>query len=323
MRRSVPILAFLAAALAAGFPGRASAYDGLPGLRLGYAVENGDVNGDWARDVSDGVYLLANLYLGGPRPEPLACGAFPSPISNGDLNGDGGIDVSDAIGLFSFLFLRGAAPADACGPMGGTKGAPGVIPPFARPFGKSYSEWSGAWWQWALSLPIEQNPFFDETGCANGANGQSGPVWFLTGVISVSGTAERECTVPAGKAIFFPIINVECSTAEPPPYHGDDEAELRDCANGFLFETLIAEVDGVPVPDLDRYIVNSPLTDVLLPENNALWVSAGPAQLVANGAYLMLAPLSVGEHLVHFSGTFPDFSFTLDITYHLTVAPGR
>jgi hypothetical protein len=35
----------------------------------------------------------------------------------------------------------------------------------------------------------------------------------------------------------------------------------------------------------------------------------------------MLAPLSVGEHTVHFGGTYSDFGFTLDITYHLTVAP--
>ena len=92
---------------------------------------------------------------------------------------------------------------------------PGVIPPNAKAYGMTYGEWSAKWWQWAFSLPVDQNPFFDEGGnCTNGANGQFGPVWFLTGVINVSGTAVRDCTVPAGKALFFPIINAEDATLE-------------------------------------------------------------------------------------------------------------
>ena len=30
---------------------------------------------------------------------------------------------------------------------------PGVLPLKANAFGKSYEEWSAAWWQWALSAP--------------------------------------------------------------------------------------------------------------------------------------------------------------------------
>lgn len=33
----------------------------------------------------------------------------------------------------------------------------------------------------------------------------------------------------------------------------------------------------------------------------------------------MLAPLSKGGHTVHFQVEIPDFSFTLDVTYNLTV----
>jgi len=39
---------------------------------------------------------------------------------------------------------------------------------------------------------------------------------------------------------------------------------------------------------------------------------------------VMLSPLSVGSHVLHFRGTLDDpINFTLDITYHLTVVPGR
>lgn len=202
---------------------------------------------------------------------------------------------------------------------GGNQGNLKVMPPQSHAFGKTYAQWSAQWWQWALSLPVDQNPFFDETGCANGANGQSGPVWFLTGVISVSGTAVRDCTVPTGKALFFPIINTECSTLEPPPFHGDNEAELRACATGVAFDDVFAEIDGVPVQNLDRYLVQSPLFIFTVPENNALGVPAGTGESVANGVYLMLHPLSAGEHVIHFGGTYPSFAFSLDITYHLTV----
>ena len=203
---------------------------------------------------------------------------------------------------------------------------PGVMPPNSHTHGMTYAEWSARWWQWALSLPADQNPFFDVDGsCSNGANGQLGPVWFLTGVISVSGTAERDCTVPAGKALFFPLINTECSTLEADPFHGDNEAELRACVEDPLFElgNVFAEIDGVAVQNLERYLVESPLFTFTVPPENVLGVDPGTGQSVSRGYHLMVAPLSVGEHVIRFGGTFTDFNFTLDITYNLTVVPGR
>jgi hypothetical protein len=198
---------------------------------------------------------------------------------------------------------------------------PGVIPPQAAAYGMTYADWSAAWWQWALSLPADQNPFFDEDGsCANGANGQDGPVWFLTGVINDSGTAVRDCTVPPGKALFFPIVNVECSTAEG---NGEDEAQLRACLETYRFADVVATVDGLPIQDLEGHLVESPLFTFTLPDGNVLGLSPGTGDSVANGYYLLLAPLPVGKHVLRFGGSFPDFEFSLDITYKLTVAPPR
>jgi hypothetical protein len=210
-------------------------------------------------------------------------------------------------------------------------GNPRVLPPNSHPYGMTYGEWSVKWWQWTYSLPVDQNPSFDEGGnCTNGANGQFGPVWFLTGVINISGTAERTCTVPAGKALFFPILNVECATLEG---NGSTEAELRTCTSGFMsFVTNVeAEIDGVPIQNSDNYRTSSPLfTYGPLPDNNILQLfgytaPAGATSLsVGDGFYLMLAPLSVGKHTLHYTGTFGDpINFTLDITYNLTVAPYR
>ena len=153
----------------------------------------------------------------------------------------------------------------------------------------------------------------------------------------VIGRATRNCTVPAGKALFFPILNTECSSVEG---NGQTETELRACATFFGTSALNPEshlecvIDGKAVKDLVGYHVQSPLfTYGPLPEHNILQalglaVAAGTTSLsVSDGVYVMLAPLSKGNHTLHFagSGIFTveehgfDFVFREDITYHITV----
>ena len=225
-----------------------------------------------------------------------------------------------AIGLVGGLVAGSASQAHA------KNQNPGVIPPngnlqIALHSGMTYGEWSARWWQWALGLPVDQNPFFDVDGsCANGANGQLGSVWFLTGVIAVSGTAVRECTVPPGQTLFFPVMNTECSTLEPPPFHGDNEQELRACAETeFDMVSAFAEIDGNAVQNLETFIVESPIYTFTVPPDNVLGVAAGTGQSVGKGLYLMLTPLSRGTHVLHF-GASAASGFTLDITYNITVS---
>ena len=194
-----------------------------------------------------------------------------------------------------------------------------VVRPDHKVAGKSYAEWAAEWWKWVLAIPADDHhPLKDEEG-DDASRGQSGPVWFLGGVINVSGTAVRHSVVPTGKFLFFPILNVECSTLEGPPYHGDNEEQLRACAHSFGNAVLTCEIDGRPVANLANFAVTSPLFDFQVPANNVLGV-AGPAtgQAVDTGTYLMLRPLCPGQHTIHFRGV-ADSGFTLDITYHLTV----
>src|SRR5438046_3826702 len=95
---------------------------------------------------------------------------------------------------------------------------PIIIPRDSVTYGRTYGDWAAAWWQWALSIPASHHPLFDTADCGVG---QSGPVFFLGGKACSTldthcdfGHADRICTVPSGKALFFPVINTEDSTLE-------------------------------------------------------------------------------------------------------------
>lgn len=221
-----------------------------------------------------------------------------------------------AIAVFCLVIASVAGPAM---PASAQNANPGVLPPPARPHGSTYAEWSARWWKWALSIPADRNPLNDGSDCLHVAEGQSGQVWFLGGAIDVSTNADRHCSVPAGKALFFPLINVECSTVEAAPFFGTTEDELRACADSFAFADVFAEIDGVAVKDVDSYFVQSPKFDFTLPPNNVLGVAPGAGSSISDGHYLMVAPLSAGEHVIRFGGTYPDFDFSIAMTYHLTV----
>lgn len=199
---------------------------------------------------------------------------------------------------------------------------PGVIRPDATFRGLSYAEWGAQWWSTVFSLPVVEGTHPYLTG---GAFGGDKGVVFLA---ALSGGVTLEVTVPAGAAIFFPVVNSECSVLEPDPFHGDDEAELRACANGHIDNTsgLFTEIDGVPVQNLDAYRVESPLFEFTLPEDNlfqffGLDAPAGTTSpAVDAGIYLLLAPLRVGTHTIHVGGTFDHMGFSIDTTFHITVA---
>jgi hypothetical protein len=194
---------------------------------------------------------------------------------------------------------------------------PRILPPHAKPYGQSYGEWSAAWWQWALSAPASVNPLIDSTG-ANCAEGQDAKVWYLAGTAG-GGTATRSCTIPTGTALFFPIVNT-FSAAE-----GTVE-EMRAVTAAFIdsIAAMSVSIDGQSVENPVSYRAMSPVFSLTLPANNIFGVPEGTYEpAVSDGFWLLLAPLPPGEHVIHFSAASSDGSFSLDVTYILTVEAGR
>lgn len=198
-----------------------------------------------------------------------------------------------------------------------------VLPPDAEVGGLDLAEWSTRSWQWFFSLPQDVNPFFDETGEICGY-GQFGSVFFLAGA---DGSLERSCIVPEGAYVFVPLLSSECSTVEPPPFFGRDEAELRACASNavdmaegaFDMSAMRLTVDGETIADLSAYRAATPRFTLWLPEDNLLESDQRVADSVADGYQVMLSPLSPGMHEVVISIPGPE---TVTITYRLAVVSG-
>ena len=154
-----------------------------------------------------------------------------------------------------------------------TKGLPSP----ARYKGLTYGEWTAAWWQAVFASPVEAGSHPLITGGAFGGNNRT---VFLSAPVAPAGSPKVRIPVriPAGTHVFVPIITVECSVAEAPPFHGEDEAGLRACANGLLdlVSDPYAEIDGRPVADPGAYRVESPLFRYgPLPAENALSLPPG------------------------------------------------
>jgi hypothetical protein len=225
--------------------------------------------------------------------------------------------VATAVALLMAMGPRGATVVDSDGVR--------IVDPDHRIFGRTYSELAGEWWNWAFQGPIETFPLFDETGefCDVGQNGK---FWFLAG--NFGGTSVRSCTVPAGKALFFPVVN----TLWWAPEDGDTAEELRAIANSFIDPgalTISCEINGESVADLFAYRAQSPPGGFTfdIPEGSvgtAFGFDAGPrTPAVADGYWIALKPLPEGAHAIHFSAIVGDPDtpdFELDVTYLLTVS---
>lgn len=187
------------------------------------------------------------------------------------------------------------------------------------------------WLQWAMAQPDATGPITDQTGAAC-AVGQQGPVWFLAG--NYGGSTVRECNIPAGKQLFFPLLNRWC--VFPEEFYPDEESILADLP--FIQELydwdhdntceLTLRLDGQDLMDFetmyeDLYIRLGELFELEL--NDQHWAegvfAGGVMPASGAGHYGQLQPLSAGDHVLELGGTNCANGFNVDVTYLLHVGP--
>ena len=218
------------------------------------------------------------------------------------------------------------AGMDGCGPV--------LLPLFPRNYGKTVAEWSAEWWQWAVSAPVAMNPVIDKTGEHAGV-GQSGPVWFLASTFGGPFPFDpvvRTCTVPKGKALFFPVMNALWWGPDDNTNPWTDNyftlvKELRDLAVESVGpDTLIrleCQIDNLvlTMDDLKQRQAEAPAF-AIDPARDL--IPGGPRDLAAAcGYWIFLEPLKPGWHTIKFYAEInsPQFGHVgHDVTYHLFVS---
>jgi hypothetical protein len=223
----------------------------------------------------------------------------------------------------------------------GTKGTTKVL-------GKTYGEWSALWWQWAFSIadiPEGTHPINVAEGPADCNLGQQGPVWYLAGTgnkipVDFDGnlgiqSAERSCSIPRAKALFFPIVNLSFVNEDEGATIEEKRALLEDFVSQSGGCQLEVYLDGEPIFTNDKVRTQSPPFFIEAIEGNVFDIAVGTVdpEVISDGFWVMLPPLSPGEHELRFKGSFctPEEQssgdvpfiltpfFTTDTTYHLTI----
>jgi hypothetical protein len=186
--------------------------------------------------------------------------------------------------------------------------------------GASYGEWSARWWQWILSIPAAVNPNLDTTGdnCAEGQ--EFSDVWFLAGTFGDQ-PVKRDCTIPSGKSLFFPIINIISFK----PWGYETLLDLRRSAASFIDDVSVLKVtiDNKAVQKLFDFRVQSPSFTVIAPAKalippGQLQVPGDTDPIVSDGYWLLLSPLSAGQHDIYITAE-TNSGFVLNVTYNLFV----
>jgi hypothetical protein len=197
-----------------------------------------------------------------------------------------------------------------------------------------YANLTALWWQWVSAQPAvdlngtNTHPVLDSTGQYAAVDQENGigpgnKFFFLTGTFG--GDVTRTVTVPAGKALFFPILNVEADNAVAPPtdYKVPKLKALAKASIDSVTSTY-ARLNGVPV---EIFRKQSPVFDYTLPDENSIYDYfdlVGPQfegrvkPAVGDGYWAYIAPLRPGRYILEF-GAATSLGFSLNVTYVLTI----
>jgi hypothetical protein len=212
-----------------------------------------------------------------------------------------------------------------------------VFPPQAHPYGLSFQEWAARYWQRTLSLPIDAASY-----AAPLSDGQSGQVWVIAGPLNGPTTATVQFSIPEGKSMLISPITYWADNANCPSFTDFTVDDLRgQVAAGYSQVTETScTIDGVTIPGLSNpqdspYLFDSTVFSYTLPDHDtyptvlfgATCIPNGTTidGAVAEGEFLMIKPLPVGQHIIHGTvvvGPAASPSLVVDVTYVITVTAG-
>ncbi|MBO2449715.1 signal protein [Actinomadura barringtoniae] len=200
----------------------------------------------------------------------------------------------------------GNSGSDATTPTTGSAAPSTSASPAAQPTQQQQqqldpAEVQGAWWTWASSAPHGRNPVEDRTGKHCGV-GQKDQIWFLAGTFG--GAAKRRCTVPAGRTLVAPLVNLVGQTKK------DCSAFLKGASGKLTADGKAARTlrwNAVPI-EFDAV------------DDNPVSTGAGSLGGYGCGLWASVRPLTPGKHKISIRGRTGRFRVMVD--YALTVSAG-
>ena len=173
--------------------------------------------------------------------------------------------------------------------------AAAVLPPTNTVDGRAQAEYTARWWQWANRVRSGVKPFQDPTGAQCALN-QSGNVWFLAGT---DGTDDitRRCTIPTGKYLFFPIINMIAHSLPGKPLTCE-QAKTEAAGNNEHLALAEVRIDGVLVRNIPAHHIRSEQCFDAFPLAPYIDNPKSYFPAATDGYWLMLKPLSPGSHRI-------------------------
>jgi hypothetical protein len=188
------------------------------------------------------------------------------------------------------------------------------------PYGLSYGGWTVKWWQWLLSTPKSCNPLMDQSGENADINQPAKHVWFLAGKLGSEdkNLPLRNCNIPVGRSILFPVINCEANLIEFPELK-TKEALIDHVVND---ENTIVEktciLNGIPI-DVQRVKSDPEIFEVSLNDDNVFNVNGGNTIACADGYWVFLRPPPRGEYELSFRGSCENGRLCSGANYKLKI----
>jgi PEP-CTERM motif len=196
----------------------------------------------------------------------------------------------------------------------------GIVVPGSTVEGKTIAAWTGDWWNWLVKEGFATNPANDPTGAFANLN-QTEPIFFVAGGFGDSTPVVRNFTVPTNKYLLVPIINYVFWV----PEDGADEAAVRALSKSNVdsVTNLRFEFDGSLLANPQSHREASPAGGFQLnygPLLREIGLSNMPRLSVSDGYWVMLEPLTAGNHTMRISAQQPG-QFTSNLTLNLTAVP--
>jgi hypothetical protein len=165
--------------------------------------------------------------------------------------------------------------------------------------GQNLSYYSALWWTWIYSIPREKvSPIIDPDGQSCGFN-QSGDVWFLAGTPGDDLKYVRDCSIPRGKHIFFPVFTL-ISKTKPICSSAQIRAEIEP-------ERLLSievVLDDKIIPDPTKFRAKSPGCFRLKGYIQGKYDGLGVYPVATDGYWILLKPLEPGLHTLRFKAEY-------------------